>query len=152
MVQLKAIRLCWNRHPGHLPPPEVDDFIARFITLNTLRINPGCTGTHEIKISPFVSSAGRVRSPRPPPTLFPPQDRLLFMQFLNTIYFNLLLPLLLHCVRPFSTIVTRIVSQEEAQSHRLLYSLYHCLWKPEKFNDYSLRNRLPSTYSTCAAL
>lgn len=31
---------------------QVDDFIAHFITLNTLRINPRCT--HEIKISPFV--------------------------------------------------------------------------------------------------
>lgn len=31
---------------------QVDDFIAHFITLNTMRINPH--RTHEIKISPFV--------------------------------------------------------------------------------------------------
>lgn len=138
MVQLKAIHL--RCAAGYL---QVEDFIARFITLNTMRINPW--HTHEIKISPFVVSAvvATFHPPRPPTTANQEQHSstppFTLHAIFSTIYFNLLLPSSsVHFVQEKQQ---RRNKDSQGRLLSVLYSLGHCLWKEEKFNDYSLRIR-----------
>lgn len=108
-----------------------------------MRINPW--RTHEIKISPFVVSAvvATFHPPRPPTTANQEQHSstppFTLHAIFSTIYFNLLLP---------SSSVHFVQGRQQRRNKdslgrllSVLYSLGHCLWKEEKFYDYSLRIR-----------